>query len=71
MPREMREETAESTTCSRRPMIEMDAPCLPSCSAIPYPIPDPPPVKRATCPFSISPLNGELDDDAAIKILVV
>lgn len=69
MPREVRAETAESTTCLRRPMIEMEAPCLPNSSEIPYPIPDPPPVKRATFPFSISPWNGE-EEEAAIEVVI-
>jgi hypothetical protein len=64
IPSELREETAESTTCLRRPMMAIDAPCLPSCRDISYPIPDPPPVNKATFPLSISGLNGDSTIDA-------
>lgn len=40
-------------------MIATEAPCLPNCVEISKPIPEPPPVKRATLPFSKSDLNAD------------
>ncbi|KAL0320995.1 UNVERIFIED_CONTAM: hypothetical protein Sradi_5361000 [Sesamum radiatum] len=59
MPRDWRAETASSRTFLRRPMIAMDAPCLPNWVEISNPIPEPPPVSRATLPLSTSGLKGE------------
>lgn len=59
MPREMRAETASSKTFLRRPIMAMEAPCFPSWAEISKPIPEPPPVSRATLPLSISALNGD------------
>lgn len=59
IPWEQRPETAESRTCLRRPMMAMEAPWSPNWVDISNPIPDPPPVRRATFPFSTSALNGD------------
>lgn len=59
MPSDRRVETAPSRTFSRRPMIATEAPCFPNWVAISNPIPDPPPVNRATFPLSTWPLKGE------------
>ena len=59
IPIDRRADTAESRTCLRRPMMAMEAPCLPNCVDSSNPIPDPPPVTRATLPFNISALNGD------------
>lgn len=59
IPRERREETAASTMALRRPMMAMEAPCLPNCVEISNPMPEAPPVKRATFPFRISGLKGD------------
>ncbi|KAJ0936502.1 hypothetical protein HanRHA438_Chr03g0131971 [Helianthus annuus] len=40
-------------------MTAMEAPCLPNCVEISKPMPEAPPVKRATLPFKISGLNGD------------
>nr|AFK38317.1 unknown [Lotus japonicus] len=54
-----RTETAESRTCFRRPMSATEAPCLPNWVEISKPIPEAPPVMRATFPFNMLPLNGD------------
>lgn len=59
MPKDRRAETAASMTFLRRPMIATEAPCLPNWVEISNPIPDPPPVSRATLPLSASALKGD------------
>jgi hypothetical protein len=59
IPSDCRLATAESTTCLRLPMMATEAPCLPNCVDISNPIPDPPPVIKATFPFRIFALNGD------------
>lgn len=59
IPWERRAETAESRTGFRRPMMAMEAPWRPNWVDISNPIPDPPPVRRATLPLSTSDLNGD------------
>lgn len=39
--------------------MAMEAPCLPNWEEISNPIPEPPPVSRATLPLSTSDLNGD------------
>lgn len=68
IPRDRRAETAASRTCLRRPMIATEAPCLPNWVDISNPIPEPPPVIKATLPFNISALNGDSNDILLISL---
>lgn len=67
IPRERRVATAESRTDLRRPMIAIEAPCLPNWVEISKPIPEPPPVSKATLPFNTFSLKG--DDDSISSFL--